>query len=191
MTNRREQILDAAISVLGRQGVRACTHRAVDAAAGLPAGSTSNYFRSRDALLDGVVERLAAREVELWERVAVGTPPSTPKELADALAVFVRDATGPHRALALARFAVFVEAGAKPAMRHRLATSAGRIRDWGGQWMRAVGSPDPARDARIVLDQLDGLILHQLAVPDPAFDPVDRLTALVVALTSHASDERR
>ena len=183
VASRREQILDAAISVLGRQGVRACTHRAVDDAAGLPTGSTSNYFRSRDALLDGVVERLAAVEMALWERIAATTLPRTPAELAAALAVFVRDATGPHRTLTLARFAMFVEAGVRPATGEGLAAAASRIREWGAQWLRAVGSADPARDARIVLDQLDGLILHQLAVPDPGFDPADRLTALVTALT--------
>lgn len=186
MVSRREQILDAAISVLGQQGVRACTHRAVDVAAGLPAGSTSNYFRTRDALLDGVVERLATREMALWEQIAGSTSPSAPAELAAALAVFVRDGTGPHRALTLARLAVFVEAGVKPTMRRALAASAGRIREWGAQWLAAVGSADPGRDARILLDQLDGLILHELAVPDPGFDPVDRLTALVTALTRRA-----
>ena len=55
-------MLDAAITVLGGRGVRGLTHRAVDAAAGAPAGTTSNHFRTRDALLDGVVDRFAERE---------------------------------------------------------------------------------------------------------------------------------
>jgi DNA-binding transcriptional regulator YbjK len=37
MTSRREHLLDAAIRVLGEGGVRAVTHRAVDAEAGLGA----------------------------------------------------------------------------------------------------------------------------------------------------------
>ncbi len=61
MGGRRELILDTAIGLLGDSGVHAVTHRAVDGAAGLAAGSTSNYFRSRDALLEAVVERFAAR----------------------------------------------------------------------------------------------------------------------------------
>jgi len=64
--SRQEELLDAAIAVLGGQGVRQLTHRAVDVAAGLPSGSTSNYFKTRDALLVGIVDRFVARERAGW-----------------------------------------------------------------------------------------------------------------------------
>lgn len=60
MGNRR-RVLDAAIELVGLSGVRALTHARVDAAAELPKGSTSNYFRTRAALVAGVIEHLAAR----------------------------------------------------------------------------------------------------------------------------------
>jgi len=69
VADRCEQLLDA-ISLLGDRGVRAVTHRAVDAQAGLPVGSTSNHFRTRDALFDGVAERFSARERANWEHLA-------------------------------------------------------------------------------------------------------------------------
>src|ERR671936_629242 len=50
---RRAQILDAAIDILVDDGVGGLTHRQVDARAGVPAGTTSNYFRTRQALLEG------------------------------------------------------------------------------------------------------------------------------------------
>src|SRR6516225_5861294 len=63
---RRAQILDAAIGILADEGVGGLTHRQVDDRAGLPAGTTSNYFRTRQALL----EATAARTVDLhWQRV--------------------------------------------------------------------------------------------------------------------------
>jgi DNA-binding transcriptional regulator YbjK len=182
MPTRREEILDAAIAVLGEQGPRRITHRAVDTAAGVPAGSTSNYFRTRDALIDGVVDRFADRERAVWERIAAVVGPATTGELAAALAMFALDATGPQRTLTLARFAIFVEAARHPRLQRRLADTGDRIRAWGAQWLRAVGSRDPDRDTRIVLDQLDGLILHQLAFPDPAFDPAGRLAVLIDAV---------
>jgi AcrR family transcriptional regulator len=79
--------------------VHAVTHLAVDGAAGLAAGSTSNYFRSRDALLEAVVERFAAREKANWDDIAAPVGPRTPAGLAEALAAFALDATGPHRTL--------------------------------------------------------------------------------------------
>ena len=42
MTDRRTLLLDAALELVGTQGMRGLTHRAVDAAAGLPPGSTSS-----------------------------------------------------------------------------------------------------------------------------------------------------
>ena len=63
---RRMQILDAAIDILAERGVSGVTHRQVDERAQLPAGTTSNYFRTRQALL----EATAARTAELhWQRV--------------------------------------------------------------------------------------------------------------------------
>src|SRR5262245_2479235 len=120
MVSRREQILDAAITVLGESGMHGLTHRRVDAAAGLAAGSTSNHFRTRDALLSGVVERFADRERANWEDIATRMCPTTPEELAEALAVFARDATGPNRTLTLARYAILVEAAVNPTLRAQL-----------------------------------------------------------------------
>jgi DNA-binding transcriptional regulator YbjK len=58
----RERGLDAAVELLGAEGVRALTHARVDERAGLPPGSTSNWFRTRRALLGGVVDWIAERE---------------------------------------------------------------------------------------------------------------------------------
>ena len=55
MSGKRERVLDAAIEVLGTRGLRGLTHRAVDEVAGIPQGSTSNYFRTRESLLEAVV----------------------------------------------------------------------------------------------------------------------------------------
>ena len=60
---RRDRLADAGLAVLAREGARGVTYRAVERAAGLPAGTTSNYFRNRDdllaALATGIYERLA------------------------------------------------------------------------------------------------------------------------------------
>jgi len=45
--------------------------------------------------------------------------------------------------------------------------------------LRIAGSADPEYDAPIVMNPLTGLALHQLAYPDPDFDPSEQITALV------------
>src|SRR3954467_5079961 len=68
---RRAELLDAAIHLIGSQGIDAVTHRAVAAAAGVSPASTSYYFRSKDELIDEALRALAEREIErLRERRA-------------------------------------------------------------------------------------------------------------------------
>ncbi|MBO3749236.1 TetR family transcriptional regulator [Streptosporangiaceae bacterium NEAU-GS5] len=182
MSNRRDLVLDAAIGIVGESGIRALTHRAVDAAAGLPAGSTSNLFRTRDALLNAVVEHFAARERANAEELVADVFPATPRELADAIVAFARDATGRNRALTLARYAILLEAAIHPPLRAQLLATGGRVNAWFAIWVRMAGSADPGRDAAIIANHLTGVILHELAIPDPAFDPSPAITALVMTL---------
>ena len=58
---RRDLLADAGLLVLARAGARGLTHRAVDQEAGVPVGTASNYFRTRDALFGGLAERIFAR----------------------------------------------------------------------------------------------------------------------------------
>lgn len=187
MASRRDDLLDAAIGVLGESGIHALTHRAVDAAADLPAGSASNHFRSRDALLGAVVERFAARERANWEDIALRACPTTPGELAQALAQFATEATGPSRALTMARYAILLQASLQPSLRAQLSATGARVNAWFINWMRIAGSANPERDAPIVMNHWTGLVLHQLASPDPAFDPATQLTPLLTALTQSSA----
>jgi AcrR family transcriptional regulator len=182
MPGRREHILDAAITVLGESGMHGLTHRTVDAAAGLPAGSTSNHFRTRDALLCAVVERFADRERVNFDAFAERTIPTTPEELADAMVAFVKDATGPNRTLTLARYAILVEAAIHPSLRAQLLRTGARVNTWFMNWLRVVGSTTPELDAPIIMNYGTGVILHELAVPDPAFDPSRQFRTLVTSV---------
>ncbi|MEU4802355.1 TetR family transcriptional regulator [Actinosynnema sp. NPDC023587] len=165
---RRHQVLDAATRVLGTAGPRGLTHRAVDAAAGLPQGSTSNHFRTRDALVDGVVDRLLERETELWGRLADDV--STPDALAVAVGRLV-DELARERLITLARHAVFVEAAVRPELGQRITAAHRRIAEWATPLFAALGSDDPVRDLRLVLAVVDGLLTNQLADPQPDFAP--------------------
>lgn len=142
----------------------------------------SNYFRTRDALLDAVVERFAARERANWEDIAVRVSPTTPQALARALAILAQEATGPQRTLTLARYAILVEAGIQPSLRAQLTVTGSRVNAWATNWIRIAGSTDPERDAPIIMNHVTGVVLHQLAMPDPAFDPFAQILALVTTV---------
>ena len=67
---RRQQILDAAMRIVVRDGVRGVRHRAVAAEAGVPLSATTYYFKDiQDLLADTFaqyVERSAAYMAKLW-----------------------------------------------------------------------------------------------------------------------------
>lgn len=181
MSNRRELLLDAAVRVLGGGGARALTHRAVDAQAGVPVGSTANYFPTREALLEAIVVRVSDQEVAHFDELARTVRPTTPAELADVLAAVVRDATGPHRELTLARYAVLVESALHPAIRRRVAENGSRVGAWVATWLRLAGIDHPGH-RHVIGDYVTGLVLHQLAVPRPEFDPTDAIADLLRSL---------
>ncbi|MEV4622439.1 TetR family transcriptional regulator [Asanoa sp. NPDC049573] len=189
MANRRLELLDAAIAVLGGSGIHGLTHRAVDAAAGLPAGSTSNHFRSRDALLAAVVDRIVERERANWEELATTAAPTTPAKLAETLVEAAREAAGQHRHLTLARYAILVEAANHPPLRQKLTDGGARVYAWFLNWMRIAGSTDPEREAPLIMNHFTGLVLHQLANPDPEFGPTAEITELVPRVIRPRSTE--
>jgi DNA-binding transcriptional regulator YbjK len=186
MPNRREMLLDAAVEVLGERGMRALTHRAIDAEAGVAAGSTANYFPTRESLLEAIVDRVSAMERGHFDDIAADICPATPAELGHALAGFARDSTGARRALTLSRYAILVEAGHNPRIRHQLASTGSRVNAWFANWLRLIGSRDADRDVHVLGNYITGLMLHQLAVPDPGFDPADKITALLESLVQPA-----
>jgi DNA-binding transcriptional regulator YbjK len=191
VSGRRDVLLDAAIQVLGARGVRAVTHRAVDGEAGVTAGSTANYFPTREALLDAIVERVTQRERANFEDVASRMCPLSPADLAEAMAAFLVDGVGPSRVLTLSRYALLVEAANQPRLREPLASAGARVSAYLTNWLRLIGSTDPDRHFHVVGNYITGLVLHQLAMPDPQFDPTEQLTALLESLTAPGTEHTR
>ena len=71
---RRAQLADAAIDLLVESGVHGVTHRAIDRRAELPAGTASNYFRSREALLVAVTQRVTELHQADMTAASANTP---------------------------------------------------------------------------------------------------------------------
>jgi DNA-binding transcriptional regulator YbjK len=171
MSERETRILDAAIQVLGTRGTRHLTHRAVDDQAGLPLGSTSNRFRTRESLLTGVLHRILEQEMATWSRLAGTVDPVDPRGFAQAAGRLVQNLSGDGRVLTLARYAIFIEAATQPPLQRQIAQAQQRLISWAVPLIAALGSAEPANHLRLLLSLIDGLLTNQLASPDPDFDP--------------------
>ncbi|WP_326568654.1 TetR/AcrR family transcriptional regulator [Amycolatopsis rhabdoformis] len=153
--DRISVIGDAAVEVIAAEGMRGLTHRAVDRAAGLPAGSTSYYARTRLALL----ELAMARMVELDQ--AVIDPDA--RDLAEVLAATVHAAITVGRTRMLARYEFALEATRRPELRAAYDAGGVEIRRLCVTLLGAAGSTDPERHTRVLLNWLDGAIFDALA----------------------------
>lgn len=74
-SGRRAELVAAGVEVLADSGLRGLTHRAVDAAAGLPEGTCSAYLRTRSALLVALAEDVGGRFARDVEAMAAALPP--------------------------------------------------------------------------------------------------------------------
>lgn len=163
LSTRRAAIGDAAITVLATRGMRGLTHRAVDAVAALPAGSTSYYARTRAALLDLVVARLV--ELDDADDAAAGAIRTI--DGADALAEIVawrlaRLLTS-GRTRTLARYELALEATRRPELRAGYDRAGAVIRRQAAVVLAATGSTAPARHARMLTAWCDGVLFDALA----------------------------
>lgn len=167
MTSARDRAVAAAIELLGGEGLRALTHRRVDERAGLPAGSTSNHFRTRAALLEGAVDGIVAAEMA---EVRVALHPTDANDLVETVAGLVELVTGPQRVATTARHVLFLEAAHDPALRSRLAAGRSGYVDAVRGALEHLGAADPAVAAESLMALSEGLILHRIARHD-ASDP--------------------
>lgn len=164
MTDRRTVIADAAIATLAREGMRGFTHRAVDRTAQLPEGSTSYYFRTREALMFAALARMAELDTRDLDVGDVRTIASTAdlEAFTDLLTAIMRTWLTTGRERQLARFELTLESTRRPALRARMMSYGASFRLMTEHRIAEAGASEPKRRASTLVAHIDGLLLHQL-----------------------------
>jgi DNA-binding transcriptional regulator YbjK len=165
-TERRTALTDAAIEVLARDGARGLTYRAVDTEAGVPPGTTSNYFRSRDQLLaqagDRVHVRLSAPEEVMADPRA--EPPSTGRVAALLGDLMTRLTT--RRSAYLALLELRLEANRRPELAAALTATVRESFDLSAGFHEAAGLPGGRDEVLLLYLALTGLTVERLTLPE-------------------------
>ncbi len=165
-TDTRRHLLDAAIPLVARGGLKALSHRAVENAAGVARGSATYHLGSRHEIVAGLLERLAALDVAAMQdqlnRLAVDHLTSGRMDV-DAV---VRGVVGglledPDRVLA--RYWLMLEAT-------RDETLQPLVRGWRDAFatmpvplLTGLGVVEPAAVARDLVALLDGILFEHLS----------------------------
>jgi hypothetical protein len=145
--------------------MRGLTHRAVDAAGDMPPGTTSNYARTRAALLMLTLRRIAELDAADGAAQAGGGPALTPSSLAGLLATMLHkmltdDAT---RRRTLARLELAFEATKRQELRIAYDELGGELRGQLTGLLELAGSAAPARDAWTLIAWIEGTAFYALA----------------------------
>ena len=170
--DRRAVVADAALAVLAQGGSRGLTHRAVDAQAGLPAGSTSYYHRSRAALLTACVQRLVQMDHAELDAMTPLVAARSAETLAEALAGVLQRWLTADRSQHLARYALSLESLRRPELAAELHRGGAEIRARIADVLSGLGAPDPQRQAAVLVACIDGLLFDGIAGAN-ATTPVD------------------
>lgn len=162
---RRRVIVEAALTLLGRGGSGAVTHRSVAAEADVPLAATTYYFRTKDEIVLDAFALAMTEDVAALGAIEplVGDQPPTLQQAAAWLGSILLLDFDEDRDARLVLYELELEAARRPEL-------APMSRAWTDAYVRVVapalerlGSRDSDRDAWIVVTALEGMKLELLA----------------------------
>jgi DNA-binding transcriptional regulator YbjK len=184
---RRRALCDAAIRVLAEQGSRGLTHGQIDRNAGVPDGTTSYYYRTREALLRGVGKRVA--EIDVANLRSVSDEPNNPDApFAHLARLTLEQASGDGLALNRARLELLLGAARDSALADTSREFAAQINAMARDAIAQL-QPAPAEavlreaQATAVVTFLAG-VLTRLAAGDPSITDAEQLSRLMAAIAT-------
>lgn len=177
--SRRLQLADAAVAILARDGAHGLTHRAVDVEAGVPKGTTSNYFRTRGALVEAAAHRVGELHRQHVEQVVLRISEGGRDAVIQGLTLLVDAAVGVGRERYLARFELALESVRRPAL-------AVLLRSEREDSVRLADDLIARAGVSISLDRVDalasaitGIVFDRLALGVPSADTRSVVAAIV------------
>jgi len=175
--DRRADIIAAAIQVIARDGIRACTVSALEQETGFARGHFTYHFAAKEEIISLAFATVASDWAVTQMEATAGETASARLETRIRAAVeWAQSHPEYFRCLMNFRVEMMRNPSAFPpsmAIRHQLWDFAGQMIREGLVDGSFRCSGDPAVEARIVFAIIDGLLLH--AAMDPAFCPAAEL----------------
>lgn len=178
---RRVMLTDAAVDVLAHEGARGLTFRAVDARAGVPVGTASNYFSSRDDLLMQTGARINSRMTPDPTQVEQIMLPAPSRELVAELMHWLIRRMADDRTGYLAMLELRLEATRRPDLRAQLTRTVRAGFEESLSFHRDRGLPGDLDAFLVLYLAMTGVLLEHFTLPDMLGDDgLDHLVEAVV-----------
>ncbi|MFC8726546.1 TetR/AcrR family transcriptional regulator [Streptomyces bacillaris] len=163
---RRVALTDAAIEVLAQEGARGLTFRAVDTRAGVPVGTASNYFSSRDDLFMQTGARIHSRMTPDPAQVEQAMLPTPSRALvAELMHWLVRRMTD-DRTGYLALLELRLEATRRPELRAQLTATVRTAFEESAAFHRDWNLPGDHTAFLVLYLAMTGVLLEHFTLPD-------------------------
>lgn len=165
---RRKRLLEATFEIIGKEGIDAVSHRRVAELAGVPLGSTTYYFSSREQMLTEALDHCARVEIDKLgsELSSLSEAAGDRVELGRALTAFVMEQLGEDQWRTMGQYALLHEAARRPELRSIVGSWTESLCAVIEGALTDIGSSSPALDATMLLAMLDGILLGAMADPD-------------------------
>lgn len=163
---RKRQIADAAIEILAKSGARGLSHRAVDVEAGLPPGTTSNYYNSRHSLLVAAGQRLSELHWRYVHALSDETGGRLDRERLGAILLRIVRAEEPEvRVRHLARYELFLAGAREPQLQPMLVDLRNAAMKTAELLLQTAGLPAAGHRVSVLASMLNGLTFDHLTAP--------------------------
>lgn len=179
MTGAREQLLDAAVRVIGEYGIGGLTNRRVCAAAGVSPGSLTYHFATQNDLIREAVTTFVAEESTRIRAIV--------EELRGSVSTVAEAATAAQRAVAqialgsaeIGVFEVYLHAARAPELQGCARDCYAAYDDAAREILAALAVPPDDARARHVVAFIMGSQLRRLATGVENTDFADGLLRLI------------
>ncbi len=175
---RKSEIIDAALRIIGQEGLQGVSMRTVAAEASVPLGTATYYFTDKDDLIEAAFakhsQRETARIVSTIARMGENLKSS---EVADRLADFVIQGLTEHRTHLITEHHFLNESARRENLQRASAAWLQSLQAHLESTVTALSSSSPKTDARLILAVLAGLEVDNLSTPlEPANERAIRAT---------------
>jgi DNA-binding transcriptional regulator YbjK len=161
----RGRLLDAALSIVGSQGLRALTHRRIEDEAGLARGSARYHLGTNDQIIAATLEHAVLRDSRTNEAVLAkvgfealaGSTTSLPEILATLLSAYLENPEALR-----ARYELLLEATRRPSLKAEAQRWRAQFVSTSELALTAAGQADPHTVAVLLVACGDGLVFDAL-----------------------------
>lgn len=161
----RGRLLDAALSIVGSQGLRALTHRRIEDEAGLARGSARYHLGTNDQIIAATLEHAVLRDSRTNEAVLAkvgfealaGSTTSLPEILATLVSAYLENPEALR-----ARYELLLEATRRPSLEAEAQRWRAQFVSTSELALTAAGQADPHTVAVLLVACGDGLVFDAL-----------------------------